>query len=361
MLSAVLLSLLIPAHAAEERRFEFAKPGYSFSFPKDHGSHPGYRTEWWYFTGNLEAEGRQYGYELTFFREGIQNAEGSANPSRWAVHDLYLAHFALTDPNEKKFHEEDRMSREAIGKAGAARDSLHPWIDDWEARLDGEVIHLHAVSRGKDWKIDLLLKPAKPLVFHGEKGVSLKGDHPGQASHYLSYTRLETEGTLWVNGKGTKVRGLSWMDHEFGSGVLNENQVGWDWFSIQLDDRTEVMLYQLRRTDGGRDPYSAGTIISADGKSRPLMAGDFKLTPLHYWKSEKSGANYPVGWKIEIPSEKLALESQPLFPDQELITSHSARVAYWEGASRFEGSKEGKPIVGRGYIELVGYAAPFRK
>lgn len=359
-----ILSLL--CLGAAQIPFEFAEPGYRFSFPKDHGAHPAFRTEWWYFTGQLTSDGREYGYELTFFRQGSDHPAVLENPSRWAPRQLYLAHFAVTDLHDKRFFYTDRMSREALGKAGAGLDRLEVWIDAWRAAQEGETIHLWAEeeSAGKGapagWKIDLALSPAKPPVVHGREGVSKKGEEPGQASHYYSFTRLETRGTLRANGKEEKVTGLSWMDHEFGSGILNRHQVGWDWFSIQLDDGTDYMFFQIRRENGERDPASSGTVITSGG-GRSLSAGEFTLTPIQYWKSGATGADYPVGWKIEIPSERLSLESRPALREQELVTSKSTRIAYWEGASRFTGTKAGKPVSGKGYVELTGYAAPFGK
>jgi len=369
----LLLFFLAASDAAERqvaalstRPFEPAVPGYRFSFPRDHGAHSNFKTEWWYFTGNVTAEGKDYGYELTFFRRGVDSPQTEKNPSRWAIRDLYFAHFALTDGEEKRFYHTDRISREAIGKAGARSDRLEVWIDRWRATQESEgTIHLQAEAEGETegggWKIELLLHPDKPLVIHGTDGISRKGGEPGQASHYLSFTRLHTKGTISIDGKERPVSGLSWMDHEFSSSMLNKNQVGWDWFSIQTEDGREVMLYQIRTADGKNDPFSSGTVIEPDGTARHLPADAFMLTPLRYWKSKKSGGNYPVAWRIEIPSERMTFESEPLLEDQELITSKSTRVAYWEGASRFRGNKDGKSIEGRGYIEMTGYAEPFNK
>ncbi len=363
------LALSVASAEPPQGTFESAKPGYHFSFPKDHGSHPTFRTEWWYFTGQLQSgDGKEYGYELTFFRQGSDNPEVLKNPSRWAPRHLYLAHFAMTDIPQKRFYYHDRMSREAIGRAGAKTDRLEVWIDPWRAVQEGETIHLQAEekpSSGKEahggWKIDLTLSPAKPPVIHGEDGISKKGEEAGQASHYYSFTRLETKGSLWIDGKEEKVTGASWMDHEFGSSILNSHQVGWDWFSIQLEDGSEYMFFQIRRDNGEKDRASSGTVVSPDGRSRHLTADQFTLTPVQYWKSPASRANYPVGWKIEIPSEQLSLESQPVLAEQELITSKSTRITYWEGASRFNGTKGGKPMTGKGYVELTGYAKPFNQ
>lgn len=373
-LCALILFFLIAPGAAERpvaalssRPFETAQPGYRFSFPRDHGAHFNFKTEWWYFTGNLTSGGKEHGYELTFFRRGVDlPQEAAENPSRWAVRDLYFAHFALTDAEGKRFYNTDKISREAIGKAGARPDRLEVWIDRWRAVQESDgTLHLQAEAEGEGeegrWKIDLLLTPDKPPVIHGTEGISRKGGEPGQASHYISFTRLSTRGTISIDGKERPASGLSWMDHEFSSSMLNKNQVGWDWFSIQLEDGREVMLYQIRTVNGGKDPFSGGTVVEPDGTVRPIPAEAFRLTPLRRWKSKKSGGDYPVAWGIEIPAEQISLESEPILEDQELITSKSTRVAYWEGASRFRGKKEGKVIQGKGYIEMTGYAEPFNK
>lgn len=346
-----------------ERQFEDAKPGYAYTFPKDHGAHPNFQIEWWYFTGNIESKtGKEYGYELTFFRRGIANAKVIENPSRWSVRDVYLAHFAVTDLPGGRFHFQEKISRAAIGKAGAKEDHLEVWIDRWQAVGEGEQIHLRAggdLQKSEDWRIDLILTPEKHLVIHGESGISLKGEEEGQTSHYYSYTRLKTAGILRIDGKEEQVTGSSWMDHEFSTSILNAAQIGWDWFSIQLDDQSEVMIYKIRRKGGEKDPVSSGTIVYPDGKIRYLAADDFTLRPIQNWKSKESGAVYPVEWQIEIPSEELVMTSKPLLREQELITAASTRVTYWEGASRFKGKKAGKAISGKGYIELTGYAKPF--
>ncbi len=340
-------------HAGTEP-FEKALPGYRFSFPKDHGSHPAYLIEWWYFTGTFESdEGSAFGYELTFFRRGMKNDFSDKNPSRWVVRDIYLAHFALTDISGQSFYYDEKISREAIGKAGAKENQMEVWIDRWQAKQEGGKIHL--IAGGGSYKIELTLNPDKQLVIHGEEGISKKGEERGAASHYYSYTRLSTQGKLTRDGKEESISGLSWMDHEFGSSLLGEDQEGWDWFSIQLDDGSEYMFYQIRKKDGKKDAVSSGTVVLQDGRSRHLLSEDFSLEAVSYWKSKKSGANYPVGWLISVPSEGLILTSEPLVNDQELITSGSTRVTYWEGASRFTGQKGDKEITGKGYIELTGY------
>ncbi len=365
LLAQLVLMANVPPSFAQNvpNRFKAAEAGYVFSFPRDHGSHPVYRTEWWYFTGNLESKDKkEYGYELTFFRQGIDNLKAHQNRSRWAVRDLYFAHFALTDVARGQFYFQERMSRKALGQAGAKEERLEVWIDRWRIRQEGDQIHLIAEAQGDErFAIQFVLTPVKPPAIHGEKGISQKGEEAGQASHYYSLTRIKTEGSLWVNGEKTRVEGISWMDHEFGSSFLNAHQIGWDWFSIQLEDGNEVMLYHIRGDDGRGDSHSSGTWIYPDGKTRHLALGDFKLTPIGYWTSKKSGGRYPIRWRIEVPSEGFWIESQPAFSHQELITQKSTRVIYWEGASRFYGIRQGRPIKGLGYVELTGYAHPSRR
>jgi predicted secreted hydrolase len=196
----------------------------------------------------------------------------------------------------------------------------------------------------------------KSPVLHGQNGLSQKGEGEGRASYYYSLTRMQTDGEIVVDGQKERVRGLSWMDHEFGSNQLREDQVGWDWFSIQLDNETELMLYLIRRKDGSPDPYSSGTLVKADGTTKQLGLNEFRVEILERWKSARSGANYPMKWKVAIPAEEIELEITPAFRDQELITNRSTRVTYWEGAVRVGGTVRNKSVLGSGYIEMTGYA-----
>jgi predicted secreted hydrolase len=341
------------AAAPEIEKWREAEPGYRFSFPRDHASHPEYGLEWWYYTGNLRtAAGRRFGYQLTFFRVGV--TPQALNPSRWAVRDLYMAHFAVSDIDGESFHAFERLNRAGIGWSGAETSSYRVWNEDWEAHLEGDVHMLRA--RDGDYEIDLRLKPAKPIVVHGVGGVSQKGESAGNASHYYSLTRLETSGKIIVGGEAFDVSGLSWMDHEFGTSFLEPEQVGWDWFSIQLDDGRELMLFDLRRTDGSIDPRSSGTLIEADGRAVHLPLKDFRLTSGEVWQSKSSGATYPVVWTIEIPRYDVRLEVRAAFAGQELRTAESAGVTYWEGSIEVNGSEGERKLTGGGYLEMTGYA-----
>lgn len=338
--------------------FQRATAGYQYTFPKDHGSHPTYRTEWWYYTGHLRSKnGRSFGFELTFFRRGVPPEDIKTLPSKWSVSHLYLAHFAVTDITGRRFHFSEKISREGLGKAGADESRLHVWIDDWRAEAATDPTGSHTlVARDDTHALALTLAPVKPLVTHGPDGISRKGKDKSQASHYYSFTRLATTGRLTIDGEHVEVTGTSWMDHEFGSADLGDDQVGWDWFSIQLEDNTELMLYCMRRADGSSDLASSGTAVSSDGRTRHLALTDFQVESTATWTSPASKATYPARWRLTIPSLDLMLDVTPLLADQELRTSRSAQVTYWEGAVAVTGAKQGRPIHGHGYVELTGYA-----
>jgi predicted secreted hydrolase len=338
--------------------FQFATAGYRYNFPRDHGSHPTYRTEWWYYTGHLHSKiGRAFGFELTFFRRGVPPDEIKTLPSKWSVKDLYLAHFAVTDISGKRFHFSEKFSREGLGKAGADESRLRVWIDDWRAEASIELAASHTLAaHDETHALALTLQPAKPLVTHGAAGISRKGKDVGQASHYYSFTRLATSGKLTIDGESFDVTGTSWMDHEFGSAELGADQVGWDWFSIQLEDDTELMLYRMRRKDGSSDLASSGTAVSPDGRTRHLEVTDFQIESTGTWTSPESKATYPSRWRLRFPSLDLVLDVTPLLADQELRTSRSTKVSYWEGAVAVTGTKQGRPVKGQGYVELTGYA-----
>jgi predicted secreted hydrolase len=264
-----------------------------------------------------------------------------------------MAHFALSDIAAKKFTFRERINRGYNDKAGAATNRYLVWNEDWKVEGDDQEHRISVNDRGTTLRI--ALTSLKPPVLHGENGHSQKGEGEGRASYYYSLTRMQTEGELTIDGKKEKIRGLSWMDHEFGSNQLGQDQVGWDWFSIQLDNQSELMLYLMRRKDGSVDPYSSGTLVSANG-TKHLALKDFRIEVLERWKSPKSGANYPMKWKVAIPSEQIELEINPTFSDQELITNRSTRVTYWEGAVGVKGTFRQSAVTGRGYVEMTGYA-----
>ncbi len=362
LLVGSLLAINHVLAADTTRNFEPAVEGYRYVFPRDHGSHESFRTEWWYYTGNLSTkDGRPFGYQLTFFRRGMPADQVKTLPSKWSITQLYLAHFAVTDLSRKQFRYAEKISRAGLGKAGAEVDRLHAWIDRWHAESPQQSDHHRLVAAEGDLAIELDLAQAKPPVIHGSSGISRKGTEPGQASHYYSFTRMATTGRVTIGKETFDVTGASWMDHEFGSADLGKDLVGWDWFSLQLDNQTELMLYRLRRADGSADPASSGTLIDRDGKAQHLSISDFTLEPLSWWTSPTSKARYPQRWRLSMPSRQLSLELTPRMVEQELTTKRSTQVTYWEGAIEVNGEAGGKPIKGLGYMELTGYAERFDK
>ena len=332
--------------------FELALPGYRFSFPRDHGNHPRYKLEWWYWTGHLTAEeGRRFGFELAFFRLGVRRNPKSS--SSWALGDLYPAHFALTDVETGRFLHYQKLSRTSPGMAGSQAGTLEVWNQQWRARLAEGKLLLEAGSR--EAAIDLTLDPLKAPVIHGQQGVSQKGDLIGQASHYYSLTRLQAEGSIRLHDEVFQVRGLAWMDHEFGTSQLSSEQIGWDWFSLQLDNQFEIMLYQLRRKDGSLDRNSAGTVVFPDGEAVHLSLGQFQVESTRDWTSPDTGILYPLEWVLEIPEFDCQLKVIPLLDGQELDTRSSTGIVYWEGAVEIKGRWQGTEVLGVGYVELTGY------
>jgi predicted secreted hydrolase len=350
----------IPIPTTSLQRGAQAKPGYVYSFPHDHGSHDQCGLEWWYFTGHLLNEsGRQFGYELTFFRKAIDDPRVQNSSSRWAIKQLYFAHLALTDVENQTFRFAEKLSRAGLGKAGAKSDQMEVWIDRWSLNpvtSDHQVLSLKASE--ETFGLDLKLTVEKSPVIHGEEGISRKGAEAGQASHYYSLTRLATEGQLSLGSEQFEVTGLSWMDHEFGSGELGDDQVGWDWFSLQFDSKVELMVYLLRRKDGSSDPVSSGTLIFPDGRSQHLRLQNIDVETQDYWTSPHTKARYPAKWVINVPSAQLRVQVNPVLADQELRTSKSTQVPYWEGAVDVSGEHRGAPIQGQGYVELTGYTRP---
>ncbi len=359
---------LVPTVSADHGAFTQAREGYRYQFPRDHGSHDTFRTEWWYYTGNLTAkDGRAFGYQLTFFRRGIPPDQVETLPSKWSITQLYLAHFAVSDLKKGRFQYAEKLSRAALGKAGAETEHLHVWIDRWRTETLGPEAsgrdaptQILEASDG-DLAIALTVVPDKPLVVHGTGGISRKGTESGQSSHYYSWTNLATRGRLTIGGESFDVAGTSWMDHEFGSADLSPELVGWDWFSLQMADQTEVMLYRLRRADGSAHPVSSGTFIDREGGAHPLSLKDFTLEPTSFWTSPLSKARYPQRWRLTVPSRNLSLDLVPRMDEQELRTERSTQVTYWEGAIESMGTSGGKPITGLGYMELTGYAQRFTK
>lgn len=330
-----------------------ALPGYQYQFPRDHFSHPAYQTEWWYYTGNLRAkDGHRFGFELTFFRQGVSL---TPNPSPWYVHDLYMAHLALSDISGNHYYAAERLNRAGPGIAGIDAPSELVWNGNWQTKIGEKTHKLHGA--GENFAVDLNVTPEKPPVIHGMDGVSQKGEGAGHASHYISFTRMQSAGTIELNGKTYAVDGDTWMDHEFFSDSMNGNEVGWDWLSAQLNDNTELMLYRLRHKDGSVDPYSSGTYVDAAGKARHLTLRDFTMTQAgETYKSQKTGALYPIAWTVTIPELKLQLAISTPLKAQEFVSRFGP--SYWEGAVDIAGQRGNQVVHGAGYLEMTGYSTP---
>lgn len=325
-----------------------------FTFPEDHASHPDFRTEWWYLTGNLATgSGRAFGYQFTLFRNAVTN-ESTARESRWATRQIYMAHLALTDVEGQRFHFFERFARGAVGLAGVELAPFRAWLEDWQLSSGTSSPPFRLQTSAGDVALDLDLEPLKPLVLQGESGLSQKGHDPGNASYYYAFTRLATSGHIRLGELKLEVRGASWLDREWSTSALEAEQSGWDWFALQLDDGTDLMVYQMRRDDGTPDPISSGSHIETDGSRSSLGWKDFRLEVLNSWTSPETGVQYPSGWLLTVPEKGLELEIEPVMQDQELRLS----VLYWEGAVRVAGDRQGIPISGRGYVELTGYSSP---
>ncbi|MDH4378466.1 MAG: lipocalin-like domain-containing protein [Vampirovibrionales bacterium] len=376
----ILLSLPITTLGKEMKApfgsYRKALPGYVYRFPRDHYAHTDYKTEWWYVTGHLkDANNHPYGYELTFFRVGTDATAAHRKAfknSPWALDTVYLAHAALTDedaPEASQFTHATQLLRPAMGQAGSvAMGSNIPfkvWAKNWDftqkaptTKSSLTTFTMQANFPSKK-SLRLTLTSTLPPVIHGINGVSQKAACVGCASHYYSYTRMKAVGTVvsaTSKGKPVAVSGTAWMDHEFGSNQLQANQVGWDWFALQLDNRQDVMLYQMRLQDGKKDPHSSGTVVASRGKSTHLSEKDFVITPLRYWKSPTTLAKYPAQWRVQVPQQQLDVTLTPVVANQELGNKASAEGAYWEGKCRVKGTQFGKPITGQAYVELTGYA-----
>ena len=360
-------SLVAQAAPSDPAGFAHAQRGQALVFPRDHGAHDDYQTEWWYYTGNLQSEtGEHFGYQLTFFRRALTPPDQrTERASDWAADQVYMAHFALTDAAGNRHQSFEKLSRGAGGVAGAQADPFRVWLEDWLVSVEGVDEPAVAGAGGAyrqpparlraaagDIRLDLRLEDTKGPVLQGERGYSQKGADPGNASYYYSLTRMPTAGSVAIAGKTYDVTGLSWMDHEYSTSALGPGQAGWDWFSIQLDNQTELMVFQLRRTDGSVDPFSSGTLVAADGSTTRLGPDDFILETTGRWRSPRSGGEYPSGWRLAVPSAGLDLSITPHIRDQEMQVSY----VYWEGAVRVTGAASGQPVAGNGYVELTGYA-----
>jgi len=326
-----------------------------FNFPRDHGAHPDYRTEWWYYTGNLTGDdGAPFGFQLTFFRSAL-TPDMPPRTSALATNQVYMAHFALTDGARNEHASFDRYSRGAGELAGATGEpGYRVWLEDWAAtEIEPGVYRLVASAPGEGGPvaIDLTLRETRPPVLHGGQGLHQKGPEAGNASYYYSLVGLETRGVVTHAGRTTTVTGRSWMDHEFGTSALTAGAVGWDWFSIQFDNGAILMVYEIRLADGSVNPQIKGTLIWPDGAQQIVSENDFELTPTGTWTSPRTGVTYPSGWQLRFPALEIELAITPLVADQEMDVS----FVYWEGAIDVTGVMRGEAVTGRGYVELTGY------
>jgi predicted secreted hydrolase len=360
--AAALLALgfgLAAATAHAEDDWQRAVGPWSWNFPRDHGAHPDFKTEWWYFTGNLrDGAGRPFGYQLTLFRQGVQMHPAQIH-SAWALRDFYFGHFTISDLAAGRFYFRERTSRGALGEAHAAIGRMDVQLGPWSVDSSGETYHLVAQEPGLG--LDLQAVPQKPLVLEGVGGLSQKAPGTEQASYYYSYPRLGTSGRLTIAGKNFTVSGLSWFDHEFSTSSLAPGQTGWDWFCVQLDDREEIMLYLMRDKDGTMGAYSEGTWVRADGTAERLPPGSFTVAASGTWTSPADGARYPAGWHVRVPGHRADLTINPAMADQELRLSKMGALSYWEGACTISGTIAGAARTGVGYTELTGYAGSLQQ
>jgi predicted secreted hydrolase len=352
-------SLAQPVSAAEVQSavapqgFARADAPRTFDFPADHGVHERFQSEWWYVTGHLSTPtGERFGCQVTFFRRALRPPQAPSTGSAWECDAIWMAHLALLEIESGRFHAAERFEREALGLAGARGDPLTLRVADWSFEgTPSDLFPLRVRAGEGELALELELAPTKPLVLHGQGGWSRKGSDPGNSSYYYSATRLSTRGTLHVGGREREVSGSSWLDREWSTSVLDEGQVGWDWFALQLDDGRELMLYLLRGKDGEAAPQSSGTLVARDGGTRTLARADFEIDVLDRWTSPESGATYPARWRLRVPSQDLDLELSPYAADAELRLT----LRYWEGPAEVRDRARGGAAVGRAYVELVGY------
>ncbi|MBX3058175.1 MAG: hypothetical protein KF770_17060 [Anaerolineae bacterium] len=362
--AATAVSASVTSYLSGEADAGFARatePGI-IQFPQDLGAHDAYQTEWWYYTGNLQAadgrpgDGREFGYQFTIFRRAVAAhnqppiSHLPSPPSNWRTNQVYFAHFTVSDITGGQFYQQEKFSRGSAGLAGAQAEPYRVWIEDWSAtEIEPGVVQLAA--HGDAVAIELQLRQAVPPILHGLAGLSQKGPEPGNASYYYSLVQQPTTGTVQIGDETFIVSGVSWKDHEYGTSALTRDAVGWDWFAAQWDNGAALMVGQIREADGRASPYSIGTWVAVDGQTTILSAADIELTVTDSWRSPATGITYPAGWQLAIPKVGLAVTAVPLMPNQELTLN----TTYWEGAVSYTGTLAGEAISGRGYVELTGY------
>ena len=353
----ILLASWIALSIARSENWAIATKGKSYQFPEDHYSHNDFKTEWWYFTGNLEsAEGKKFGFQVTWFRQGLRAPEDRhSTKSRYIQDHLLFAHLAISDLETGEHLFSQQIARGAYGETGTTNATAGPGKLVWVGNnhlylLEDGLFQMALASDDPDFQLELTLEPTRPPMFNGVDGLSTKAPGEGNGSHYYSYTRLRSSGNLTVRGKQYNItKGSTWFDREWSTSVLGEEQVGWDWFSLNLSDGSDLMIYQLREKNGAASSTSSGTLRKPDGEILHLTLSDFKRTPgKASWTSPKSEGTYPTSWSIEIPEHQISLEVEAAFQAQEMALFP---VTYWEGSVQVSGSHQGQ-----GYMELTGYA-----
>ena len=351
----LMMTLLALAHAAvgEEARWREVTGPPELTFPRDHGAHFEYRTEWWYVTGLVtDQKQRRYGFQITFFRQGLEAGQPAPGESRLRARQIVAAHLAIADLSGQRFYHSERLRRVAGGLAGASQTDLEVWLDDWRmVRTDDGVITITARDPGLGIGLEFELRPERDLVRHGDRGYSQKGEAIGNASAYLSWTRLAVDGALSLDGSPRTVKGAAWFDHEWGTSQLGADVVGWDWFSLRLDDGRDLMVYRLRQADGVAAPHSSGTVVEVDGATSTLARDDATIEVLERWTSPATGARYPIRWRVRVPAHEIDLEVRAVLAAAELDGSATTGVIYWEGPVEATGSQSAE-----GYVEMTGYA-----
>jgi predicted secreted hydrolase len=354
------------ATAADAPLWRTAAPGYVWEFPRDLAAHPGYKTEWWYITGHLTAQddpmAEPMGYQLTFFRIGLEPRAGREQKTAWDPNDLVMAHAAVTDPatGTHTFSEVIWRTAPFLGGFGAPGDTTLAWCRapagtdaDWKLEFDGATLRLRARDDAGGLRYDLRCTPSRPVVLHGQNGFSPKTGDGKSGSLYFSHTRMITEGEVYREGRPVKVRGRSWLDREIFTSTLAAEQKGWDWLAVGLKDGRDLMLYRLRDQKGAEN-FALGTLVAPDGAASPLPGDHWDLEPLEWWTSPETESRYPVKWKLSVPGSGLTLLLQAVLPDQENVSQRTG-IHYWEGAVTVHPWENPGTLLGRGFVELTGY------
>jgi predicted secreted hydrolase len=329
-----------------------ALPPRNLSFPRDHGSHPDLRTEWWYVTGHGGAAGREFGVQVTFFRRRVDAVREMA--SAFAARQLVFAHAAVTDLQGRRLLHDQRIARAGFGIAEASTEDTRVRLRDWTLEREAGGRYRTRV-RAQDFALELQLTPTQPLLLQGDAGLSRKGPQPSQASYYYSQPQLQVAGRIQLEGAGAELEGRAWLDHEWSEELLHPEAVGWDWIGMNLDDGSALTAFRLRRRDGS-SVWAGGSFRRAGGVARAFEAGEVRFSPLRLWTSPASGARYPVEWSVQTPAGTFGVRA--LLDAQELDSRPSTGAIYWEGLSELLDSRDRR--VGRGYLEMTGYAAPLR-